>query len=125
MQWKLQVPKLKNKPIANFGSRLKQLREERSMTITELARRIDVTPPAIWHWEKRGRVPKPATIKAVAKALNVSSEFLEDGVHLVKTQDQGPSDQLSLRPDEMSLEQLIRAIEAKGFHVRISSAGDR
>ncbi|MGX1321570.1 transcriptional regulator with XRE-family HTH domain [Bradyrhizobium sp. USDA 377] len=119
------MPKFKNKTIANFGSRLKQLREERSMTITELARRIDVTPPAIWHWEKRGRVPKPATIKAVAKVLNVSAEFLEDGVHLVNTQDQGPSDQLSMRPEEMSLEQLIRAIEAKGFRVRISSVGDR
>ncbi|UVO39396.1 helix-turn-helix domain-containing protein [Bradyrhizobium arachidis] len=95
------------------------------MTITELARRIDVTPPAIWHWEKRGRMPKPATIKAVAKVLDVSSEFLENGVHIVSTQDHGPSDQISMRPDEMSLEQLIRAIEAKGFHVRISSAGDR
>ncbi|MBR0793502.1 helix-turn-helix transcriptional regulator [Bradyrhizobium manausense] len=119
------MPKVKNKTAANFGSRLKQLREDQSMTITELARRIDVTPPAIWHWEKRGRMPKPATIKAVAKVLDVSSEFLENGVHIVSTQDQGPSDQTSLRPDEMSLEQLIRAIEAKGFHVRISSAGDR
>ncbi|MGY8637445.1 helix-turn-helix transcriptional regulator [Bradyrhizobium sp. 14AA] len=119
------MSKVKNKTVASFGSRLKQLREDRSMTITELARRIDVTPPAIWHWEKRGRVPKPATIKAVAKVLNVSSEFLENGVHLVSAELQGPSDHPSMRPDEMSLEQLIRAIEAKGFHVRISSSGDR
>ncbi|WP_256808806.1 helix-turn-helix domain-containing protein [Bradyrhizobium sp. Bra78] len=119
------MPKIKNKLVASFGSRLKQLREDRSMTITELARRIDVTPPAIWHWEKRGRVPKPATIKAVAKVLNVSSEFLENGVHLVSEQDQGPSDSPLMRIDQMSLEKLIRAIEAKGFHVQISSTGDR
>jgi transcriptional regulator with XRE-family HTH domain len=119
------VSKTKTKTAANFGSRLKQLREEQSMTITELARRIDVTPPAIWHWEKRGRVPKPATIKAVARVLNVSSEFLENGVHVVSSQDQGPLDQLSRRPDDMNLEELIRAIEAKGFYVRISSARDR
>ncbi|WP_194463176.1 helix-turn-helix domain-containing protein [Bradyrhizobium sp. CCBAU 53340] len=119
------MPKVKNKPAATFGSRLKQLREDRSMTITELARRIGVTPPAIWHWEKRGRMPKAATIQAVAKELNVSSEFLENGVHIVSTLEQGPSDQISMRPDEMSLEQLIRAIEAKGFYVQISSAGSR
>jgi hypothetical protein len=43
----------------------------------------------------------------------------------VSSQDQGPLDQLSRRPDDMNLEELIRAIEAKGFYVRISSARDR
>ena len=40
---------------AHFGSRLKQLRRDRSMTAVALARRVNVTPPAISHWEHNER----------------------------------------------------------------------
>src|ERR1700682_4321368 len=57
---------------ADFGSRLRQLRRDRSMTAVDLAKRVKVTPPAIWHWEHRGRTPKSDRLQAVADSLGVS-----------------------------------------------------
>ncbi|WP_334405047.1 helix-turn-helix domain-containing protein [Bradyrhizobium sp. AZCC 2289] len=99
---------------ADFGSRLRQLRRDRSMTAVDLAKRVKVTPPAIWHWEHRGRTPKGDRLQAVADALGVSLATLEGGAtgNLPST-------------SELSLEQLIRAIEAKGFSVEVRSREKR
>ena len=96
---------------ADFGSRLRQLRRDRSMTAVDLAKRVKVTPPAIWHWEHRGRTPKSDRLQAVADALGVSLEK--------------PDGSSQSSSGELSLEQLIRAIEAKGFSVEVRSQEKR
>jgi transcriptional regulator with XRE-family HTH domain len=98
---------------ADFGSRLKQLRRDRSMTAVDLAKRVKVTPPAIWQWEHQRRTPKSDRLQAVADALGVSLATLEGNA----TSPEGTSQSTS----ELSLEQLIRAIEAKGFSVEVRS----
>jgi transcriptional regulator with XRE-family HTH domain len=100
---------------ANFGLRLRQLRQDRSMTAVDLAKRVNVTPPAISHWEHRTKTPKSSRLQAVADALGVSLDILEGGVTSGKLE--GTPEPSS----EPSLEQLIRAIEAKGFSVEVRS----
>jgi transcriptional regulator with XRE-family HTH domain len=88
------------------------------MTATELAQRINVTPPAIWQWERRGRTPKSSTRFAIAKALGVTPEFF-DGAQAGEAK--SLSKPMEHVAKEMTLEELIRAIEAKGFRVSIES----
>lgn len=114
----------KKKLSVQFGERLKRLRESRSLNVTELAKRINVSPAAIWHWENRGTRPRSGTIGAIAEALGVARGFLEGGVQpnieaLQATESSGASN--AQRLASLSLEELIRAIEAKGFDVYVSS----
>jgi transcriptional regulator with XRE-family HTH domain len=60
----------------NFGERLREAREARSLNQTELARLANLQPAAIGHFEKGRRKPSFANIKSLAKALNVTSDFL-------------------------------------------------
>jgi len=115
------LPKAKPNQNTEFGERLKQLREVRSLKTAELARRIHASPAAIWHWEHRGTVPRSGTLNVIAQVLGVSRSFLETG----KTVD-GESESVGTpsAADQMSLEQLMRAIEAKGFDVYVRSKSD-
>jgi transcriptional regulator with XRE-family HTH domain len=88
------------------------------MTAVDLAKRVKVTPPAIWHWE-HGRTPKGDRLQAVANALGVSLATLEGNATYERQE--GTSQSTS----ELSLEQLIRAIEAKGFSVEVRSREKR
>lgn len=59
-----------------FGDRLRSARETRSLNQTELAKLSKLQPAAIGHFEKGRRKPSFANIRALAKALNVSSDYL-------------------------------------------------
>jgi transcriptional regulator with XRE-family HTH domain len=104
---------------ADFGSRLKQLRRDRSMTAVALARRVKVTPPAVSHWEHLTKVPRSSRLQAVADALGVSLDILKGDV---TSEEPERTPQPSSEP---SLEQLIRAIEVKGFSVEVRSRQER
>lgn len=59
-----------------FGERLIAAREARRLTQTELAQRAGLQPAAIGHFERNRRKPSFANVRALAKALNVSSDYL-------------------------------------------------
>lgn len=59
-----------------FGGRLVAAREARRLTQTELAQRAGLQPAAIGHFERNRRKPSFANVRALAKALNVSSDYL-------------------------------------------------
>lgn len=59
-----------------FASRLRAAREQRGLNQTELAKRSGLQPAAIGHFEADRRKPSFANIRALAKALDVSSDFL-------------------------------------------------
>ena len=59
-----------------FGERLRLAREARKLNQTELAQRAGLQPAAIGHFEKDRRKPSFANIRALAKALAVSSDYL-------------------------------------------------
>lgn len=59
-----------------FGARLKAARESRDLNQTELAKVAKLQPAAIGHFESGRRKPSFANIRALAKALEVSSDYL-------------------------------------------------
>ena len=59
-----------------FGARLRVARESRDLNQTELAKVSGLQPAAIGHFESGRRKPSFANIRALARALRVSSDYL-------------------------------------------------
>ncbi len=59
-----------------FGERLVAAREARELSQTELAQKAGLQPAAVGHFERNRRKPSFANVRALAKALNVSSDYL-------------------------------------------------
>lgn len=59
-----------------FAERLRTARKQRELNQTELARISGLQPAAIGHFEANRRKPSFANIRALAKALEVSSDYL-------------------------------------------------
>lgn len=59
-----------------FGDRLSKAREARGMNQTELAKASGLQPAAIGHFEHNRRKPSFANVRALAKALHVSADYL-------------------------------------------------
>lgn len=123
------MPKAKSKHDPEFSGRLKQLREQRSMNVAEFSKLIKVSPAAIWHWENKGTVPRNGTVDVIAEVLGVSRSYLQTGkqsngeVYHSELRDGEIRGRLRSTGIELSLEELVRAIEAKGFEVSIRTRG--
>lgn len=61
----------------SFGERLKQARV--SLSLTELARKADVSERSLYGWENGERLPRPRQLQALATALGVNPDWLETG----------------------------------------------
>jgi transcriptional regulator with XRE-family HTH domain len=125
MAWELRAPMPRNAN-ESFASRIATLRQQNALTASDLAKLADVTPAAVWNWEKNGTTPRQSTLETLASKLGVTSHFLLTGersplppTHSAANEDPRISDAL----DVASLEDLVRAIEAKGFEVTIKSLG--
>jgi len=59
-----------------FAERLRELREEKGISINKLAKEIGVDHSTIVRWEKGDRVPTIDNLYLVAKFFNVSSDYL-------------------------------------------------
>ena len=59
-----------------FANRLVEAREKRGLSQTDLAKLAGLHPAAIGHFERNRRKPSFANVRALAKALNVSSDYL-------------------------------------------------
>lgn len=62
-----------------FGSKLRQLREARGMTQTDLARILGVSPKAVSKWEANRMEPRPPMVAKIAQALGVTKDELVHG----------------------------------------------
>lgn len=60
----------------DFGARLTKARDARGLTQSELAKLSGLQAAAIGHFERDRRKPSFANVRALAKALNVSSDYL-------------------------------------------------
>jgi transcriptional regulator with XRE-family HTH domain len=111
----------------SFADRVVTLREQQSLTATDLAKLANVTPAAVWNWEKNGITPRAATVNTIASKLGVTPEFLLNGDETVQAISSPrmiefqPEMDLGSVLESTGLEDLIRAIEAKGFAVTIQS----
>jgi transcriptional regulator with XRE-family HTH domain len=66
------------------GKRIRDCRESKKISQSELAKLVGLSPAAIWNWESKGRVPRRKTLARVADALKVSEEYLSEGSESVE-----------------------------------------
>lgn len=104
------MPRTSKSPV--FGARLRELRQARKMTLVALADQLGVSVASVWLWENRKRVPIASTVRRLAQVLAVEPSALVASSHVARYPGQAPT------PD---LQDLIRAIEARGFRVQIAS----
>ena len=102
------MPRTSKSP--NFGGRLRELRLARKLTLVALADRLGVSVASVWLWENRKRVPIASTVRRLAKILAVEPSALM--AHAAPDPREVPPPKL---------QDLIHAIEAKGFRVQISA----
>ena len=60
----------------NYNQRIKDLREDRDMNQTELAKAIHSTQKTISNWEKGYSEPNIEMIKELCRFFNVTSDYL-------------------------------------------------
>lgn len=65
--------------IEAFSTRLKEAREALGLSRSEFARRVGVTPTAVWNWEEANARPKRNALQKIASVLGVSESFLTSG----------------------------------------------
>ena len=59
-----------------FSQRLRELRQDRELSMKQLAKAINTTDAAVSNWENGINEPKISYLKALALFFNVSSDFL-------------------------------------------------
>ncbi|RWD33483.1 helix-turn-helix domain-containing protein [Mesorhizobium sp.] len=64
---------------ASFATRLAGAMSVKQVSASEVARLVNVTPTAVWNWRNNNSVPRPQVLSAIAKALDVSEEYLLSG----------------------------------------------
>lgn len=60
-----------------LGSRIITLRKQQGLTLTELARRLNVSKPTVWAWEQGKAKPIDSRLPALAEALGVQVSDLQ------------------------------------------------
>lgn len=63
---------IKNK----FFERLKELRDEKQLSINELAKEVGFSPIAISRWERKERIPNVETLYIFCEYFSVSADYL-------------------------------------------------
>ncbi len=76
--------------MAEFGEKLKQMREKNGMTQATLAEHLYVTRQAVSRWECGARYPDLLTTKKIAQILEVSIDELVSGEGLQKNIEREP-----------------------------------
>jgi transcriptional regulator with XRE-family HTH domain len=105
-----------------IGKRLRSLRESHSMTSSAVAKHLNVTPAAVWHWENAGTVPRADKLDLIARTFKVTRAYLETGDDPAAS---AACEQHAPAPVvQMNLEELMRAIESMGFDVFVSPKQD-
>ena len=59
-----------------FAERLKDLRLEKGLSIRQLAKKVDLSPMAISHWENYSRTPSADALIILSKFFGVTTDYL-------------------------------------------------
>jgi XRE family transcriptional regulator, master regulator for biofilm formation len=71
------IPREGVKPIPGLGARIQLLREQRGLSVQELAERADTTYQSIWRIERgEQKDPSIALVRGIARALGVGVDYL-------------------------------------------------
>ncbi|HOU57349.1 MAG TPA: helix-turn-helix transcriptional regulator [Spirochaetota bacterium] len=60
----------------NLGQKIKQLRNERNLSLEKLAQNLTIAKSILWKYEKGQTVPSADIIKRIAAFFNVSTDYL-------------------------------------------------
>lgn len=69
-------PDIEQRVRTRQGSQIRKVRKLRDLTVSELARRLDVSEGAIRHWEEGRTSPRPAVQVKLAANLDVPWSML-------------------------------------------------
>ncbi len=94
--------------VQEFGERLREIREERSLSMKQLAGRSGVSLSALGRYERGKRFPGLDSAVLLAEALDVPVDYLATG--------RGPKH--SLPPATARIEEALAAIESMPSTVR-------
>ncbi|MCL2847023.1 MAG: helix-turn-helix domain-containing protein [Firmicutes bacterium] len=64
------------KRVSSFHKRLKELREERKLTKTELAEQVGLPRPTVSHWESGKFVPNAEGVVKLAVFFEVTTDYI-------------------------------------------------
>ena len=59
-----------------FAQRLRELRQEKNLSMKQLAKELDTTDAAISNWENEINEPKISYLVSIAQFFKVSTDFL-------------------------------------------------
>ena len=59
-----------------FAQRLRELRQDKHLSMKQLAKELNTTDAAISNWENEVNEPKISYLFAIAKFFNVSADYL-------------------------------------------------
>ncbi|MBQ9513846.1 MAG: helix-turn-helix transcriptional regulator [Clostridia bacterium] len=59
-----------------FAERLRELRQEKGLSMKQLAKELNTTDAAISNWENEINEPKISYVKTIAVFFNVSADYL-------------------------------------------------
>jgi len=62
--------------VSSFGGRLRAARRQRGLSQEGLARLVDASKNSVQNWERASTLPRCETVVALARALEVSSDYL-------------------------------------------------
>ena len=59
-----------------FAQRLRELRQDKGLSMKQLAKELNTTDAAVSNWENEINEPKISYLKAIAQYFNVSADYL-------------------------------------------------
>ena len=59
-----------------FGERIKELREQRDLSMQDLANYLEVSKSSVNMWENAGVIPREPILKKISQAFNVTIDYL-------------------------------------------------
>ena len=62
--------------MSKFSERLKELREEKNLTIKELSQELGVSDVAVGRWERGDRVPSIESLELLVRFFGVTAGYL-------------------------------------------------
>lgn len=96
-----------------LGSRLRQLREEKELTLEYVAQKVGTTKVSIGRYEKDEREPKGEMLTLLANFYNVSTDYLL-GISDVRTPSTEPVKEQKLSPE---VETIAAHLEEKAKNI--------
>ncbi len=111
-------------PETGLGPRLRQVREERRLSVRELARRIGCSPSLISQMERGVSVPSVGVLYSLATELDSSLDYLVFGTRGSSTPPSPAADGIVQRADDRQLIDLASGVRWERLTANADDAAD-